>query len=560
MRRFTTFIILMSFLLLSGDVFAKGITAEMRAEDPRLEAKVTFSSPAVYLGEFLQELSKQTKVKIQIDHFEPASGIPLVVYFPEMSLSDALNAVYSMISFQGSEWHWLRKGEPGRYTYTLVADNKVRTRRSILEARMQKELEEFVRLMSYVSQRSPKDHLKYKTRIAKALGVRNESEIAYMFTVPESAIWKEYRFFSGLLTPEQQTRVLRGERYKFPVSSLPPSIRKDAEDLYFYRLPSTRPPFPEEVGFYSIKQWANRRSFVPFIYLEIGLGTTSSLASGHKNHTSAFTMNKLWVLSGETQTSPEVEKVIQKSEIKEPPFAKEIAVPPNLLQGRKSQPRPSRLTFRTRLLQMAHGASLPLIANIPEEYQTDFDAVEGKTVKEVLEKFERTAVFCMTKWRKNLLLINYPSYFLEDTDTPPYAALKIWRESKDRMMDASEFVEFMSRLTEPQFKTLYNSHLIFQQGIQLRPYCLYAKARPEMLSLQGLRITQAVYNELSTLLPPDQLNRLNANAYLRIRSERDKPLEGWVQTIVEAQTGQDKPVVLSSMAMSKEFLDPTELF
>ncbi|HLJ53862.1 MAG TPA: hypothetical protein VKT77_02430 [Chthonomonadaceae bacterium] len=125
MKSFSCAIVALSLcltcLVARGDELKGLISAAARAEDPRLERKVSLAGDQVPLGAFLESLSKQTGVATQMDERDALSGIPLVVALKDVHLADAMNALWSLLSFPTAPWRWEAKGASGHYTYTLSA-------------------------------------------------------------------------------------------------------------------------------------------------------------------------------------------------------------------------------------------------------------------------------------------------------------------------------------------------------------------------------------------------------------------------------------------------------
>jgi hypothetical protein len=112
--------ILLLLLLWSHNLQAQGIATAIRAADPRLSKPITFSSRSIALGDLLAALSHQTNVPLSMDPQSGAFYIRLAVSLKQVPLGEALDGIWSLLSYQEAAWAWQRSGDVVSYHYELV--------------------------------------------------------------------------------------------------------------------------------------------------------------------------------------------------------------------------------------------------------------------------------------------------------------------------------------------------------------------------------------------------------------------------------------------------------
>src|SRR5687767_14386542 len=99
---------------------AETITPEMRREDSRLEKPVTVALERARVGELLKALSEQTKVPLSASDKDGAADPVLRVDLRAVPLFEALDALWSLLSYKGARWHWVREDVDGQFRYSLT--------------------------------------------------------------------------------------------------------------------------------------------------------------------------------------------------------------------------------------------------------------------------------------------------------------------------------------------------------------------------------------------------------------------------------------------------------
>ena len=123
--------------LLSRPGRASIVAAKDRANDKRLETRVTISAPSIDLGQLLEKLSIQTGVNLSAQEDEPGSGIRLCVFLRNVPLGDAMNAVWSLLSYRKADWDWDWHDAPDKRRYVLVQSRESKNLAALLRSEVQ---------------------------------------------------------------------------------------------------------------------------------------------------------------------------------------------------------------------------------------------------------------------------------------------------------------------------------------------------------------------------------------------------------------------------------------
>lgn len=115
----TAFLCVM-LLLRSAAADTPAPPAQLRL-DSRLDRPITVSRGRVYLGELLEELTRQSKVRLTLDkRVSRAGGIDLTVVLTRQPLRRVLTALEELLSHRYCKWEWRRANGSGN-GYVLVA-------------------------------------------------------------------------------------------------------------------------------------------------------------------------------------------------------------------------------------------------------------------------------------------------------------------------------------------------------------------------------------------------------------------------------------------------------
>src|SRR5436309_231079 len=76
-------------------------------DDTRLSRPVNVARGRIYLGELIQEVSRQAKVPLQVEGDRgPVDGIDLTIYVQELPLRDLMSSLADLFSRRFDRWEW----------------------------------------------------------------------------------------------------------------------------------------------------------------------------------------------------------------------------------------------------------------------------------------------------------------------------------------------------------------------------------------------------------------------------------------------------------------------
>ncbi len=225
---------------------ASGLTAAIRAEDARLEKRVTLFLPRCTLQEAVQALQEQTGVALSAPSPKSLNKEygedRLCVVLRDAPLGDALDALYSLMSYRGASWDWRRTGEIT--TRPEVAYVLRRSPGGL--ARLGEPIAAQVQTDYEAQASSLEKTLKLPVERQKELGASNFDIGAMFYKDPVIASRQRgglETFFSAL-SPEQRLNVLRGASIEVTVKDLPEVGKKFARETWDYAQSANHAPAP----------------------------------------------------------------------------------------------------------------------------------------------------------------------------------------------------------------------------------------------------------------------------------------------------------------------------
>lgn len=390
----------LGLVLVGGSSARAGdLTKAQRDTDTRLAHTVTYSAPQVYVGELLEEFSRQTGVTVKPgDPRDGAADFRIDVTLSNVLLRDAMSALWGLMSYRGAEWDWRPRNTPNGVEYELLRPPTARSFPARLAELPEIEFEAYANRMFQAAPLSPKERAKSDDPIIRQLAAAE-------------SVWNGIRTFTDNVPPEKQLRVLRGEALRIPVDQLSASgldyvkneraVNDQARQKF--GLPPSTDPLPTWVEF-------TRASGSPFatpslfLILE-GRGGNAVLGGVPLGKQFNDELKKMWMLPGDEESDPGESRLVQ------PPQ------PPD-------KPTPNeRPDLRRRLAQVGKAAPLSFLALTPEHTQ-DPGSPYGGTVGAFLDKAQGVGSFTPHKWRRGILLVTHPTWFFDAFGNVPWAVMK----------------------------------------------------------------------------------------------------------------------------------------
>jgi hypothetical protein len=421
------------------------VTASRRKDDPRLERPVTVLRARVRVGELLDRLSTYSGVALSAgDRGDGASDPEVAVFAEKVRLGDLMNAIWSLVSYQGAEWHWSRTGRAPGFRYQLERPAAAQLLGARLREQLQADFEAQAARMVDAIDLPPEqlrllegrdpglDSLIGNDRLG--FGDRNRGGL---------------RLFRDVLTSEQQIRVLRGhEAARVPFGELPQSGQAWVRDLWAQTGvqesldggPFQPVPVPSWVEFRADRLDGE---MTPALFiLPEKLGGYAYVGGKPFEDWYQRKLQELWMLPGDTRADD----------------AGGRRVPTPVSQP---APRSGEGILAYRLEQLARASDLPVMARLPynERNVKDPRPPYGSTVQGYLQPLWSTLPHLGSKWRHGVLLVAFHPWFLpgEDDTLVPWGLVKHLRQAErdaGGLLTLDDLAAAAAALTEGQLNRL----------------------------------------------------------------------------------------------------------
>lgn len=459
------------FLLLPAPpAAAETLTGAMREADPRLQRTVSLSANGVYTAELLKLLADQTGVSLTAREDDGASDVRVTAVLREVPLADVMDSLWSLVSYRNARWHWWRRGNSGSYDYVLMRPRNAQLLAARLRAAAQQEFENHADRMLAALDMTPAERQALKA-VDRSAGIIDTSRYNRGGLTA----------FRELLTSEQRQQVLRGQPIKAPLSSAPDAVKQFTMSEWNLALPNgrtrldgkqpTTPASPSYLAF-SADRRPRRGNCAPtlFIFIE-GIGGFSYLGGWQFQEQLRDELHAEWMNLGDQPKSEKGEKKLEA---------------PSGEAASKSAPDGWQPAVAERLRQVAAAAPLSFIARLDMEDRHDPGSPGGRTVEEFLKRLREAPPHYQSKWRNDMLLITYPSWFITGTGAtdapfPVMQELRAAQELHQGLLPLELVAKTATALTEEQLLLLANEFPALRAGAYLRGIFLAMGKSPRAL-------------------------------------------------------------------------------
>lgn len=391
-------------LLLAGRGDAGPLTASIRRTDQRLKRTVSVKADRIYVGDLVAALAQQSGVSIACSEDDGAADDIVAVSFKGVPVADAMDSLWSLLSYREAEWQWKRTGKPERYSYRLERPLAARQLPLRLQAETEASFEQQTeRLIAAALLPTPDlEELARRDREAAML-VQSPRMRAGLRTVAE------------VLTPEQWRQAVRGgAEFEIPVTRLSQTgrafvhsvwsstkaLRKGADGVF--------EPVPEPSTL-TIRRDRLGNNLAPVLFIDLeGIGAYGYSGGMPLQRDWLARLKELWRLPGDQNANELEERLI--------PVPRE-AVPP----------LSSRWVQSTRLRQAADGTEVSFLARLSQDQRHDIGAPYGGSLGRYLARVRGSNPYLDHKWRGSILLVSYPAWYMIDTD----AVKPSWAVARD---------------------------------------------------------------------------------------------------------------------------------
>ncbi len=504
-------------LLASSSCRADEITATMRKADTQLETRVTLRSPHILLGELLERLSKQSGVPLIADDWSTVGSDSVTVSLRNVPLADAMNALWSLFSYQHAEWDWQRrtvKGQPGKYIYTLARPNYARFLAEHLQEQVQVDFEAQAQEL-FDALNMPHDQLKEAAK----------TNLLFSSLLDDGRVRPGMEILASL-PPETLQNVLQNHQsLSVPVSQLSPEAQaslnaswdwEDSKGIGYHHPDGSVQPLPraDRISVYTFNE---PDLAAPGLYVDSGRGSGEYFGGGFMQKDWQKKIAARWTEPGDDADNPASAHV--------------LAAPKKSPPADSDTPHP----LADYLLRFAEAAQVPLMARVPHtmDTQTPSDTVSQapttNTVRTFLAQAQQGPLLMDHKWRGGVLLMTCQNWFVGQSEDArlPWAEVKRLRDAEaasDGFLTLDNIAHAANVLNDAQMTVLGQWFLVMRQAAQWHNFLAFYDRNPEyhsrVLSAKG-DDWQIPENMVNTWLNINALRVTHPNLRLQIQQRQD---------------------------------------
>jgi hypothetical protein len=484
---------------------ADALTPAMRSQDARLQTHVTLQSPRMLVGELLERLSKQSGVTVTANDWSTAGSDDVAVSLTNVPLDDAMDALWSLFSYNNAEWEWRRSGRPGAYTYQLFRPSTARSLPDQLHEQVQADFEaQTQKLIDALSM--PQDQLQEAAKHDRLL----DSLLTDGRVRPGMQIFAD-------LPPEQQQSILQGsDEYRINVSQMPPDDQNLVNQMWTWENNTiakdtgrpTDPPLVPKHTQIRIFAVGDAGQTAPALYLDAGQGGGQYSGGEWLEDDWQKQMHTKWMMPGDTDIDPLPNQMPA-------PF---VWPTPVATEGH---------ALTANLLKEADTARVSMIVRIPAASDSIVDPIKTGTSIADFFKIAGTDPFDLDhKWHNDILLVTCQNWFVNAHEGArvPWAEVVRLRDTEAKsatgILPLSSLARAAYLLNNAQLHTLSAWFPVMENVANYREFLAYLDQSPDywphLLSAQGDDFVHP-QELLADQLSIGQLLQQGVNLRLRLR-------------------------------------------
>lgn len=423
-------------------------TIEQRPDD-RLLKRVTIRAERTSVGELLEEISQQSGVTLTADERTGAGDDMAAVFLRDVPLSQAMEALVSLLSFKQAGWQWVATDTNGERRYMLIRPRAARSLADDLRRMVQVEFEREAETAKAALSLSP-NQLTQAAKNNRTLGVLQQSERRR----------DGLQLFFQTLSSEAQGDVLRQQGpIRMPVSQLSPAGQAFVNSEFTSAGPrdedgKPHPP-PQTIEF---RATMNGDEVAPTLFIFMGeAGGVSYIGGPFLQEDMSKRIVDRWNLAADSDGDPAAARVVEAPK-----------------KSGKEDVSEDLLSYR--LGQLAGGAPLSLMTFLPGAQKVDPGSPFGKTVEQYLERLEGQKPYLLRhKWRSNILLLRNPLHMVHEEEGArvPWTVRRKLRQMEQAAPDGRLSIGGLAQaavwLSEPQLQRLGEEEMpVMSQVARLR--------------------------------------------------------------------------------------------
>ena len=330
--------------------------------------------------------------------------------------------------------------------------------------------------------------------------------------------WEQLRLFSRLTTEGDREKIFAGIPFVFPAKDFKPGIMEKIWDVL--SVPKTQvinnissPTEIRDFFFTLVQKEGVRRLLMPCLMFGATRAIIGSDATDYEgkgmisivglaNYNLAAVIQKEWIVAGDEASSKLVDQIIA-------PKAK----PLKEFEGAATMTLFSSICFGSNKIQY--------IGLFPSQRFVN-DIYPAKTVRGALKDLITVTRVVISKWRNDLLLLNYADWFYGD-DSVPSAAQVAWLKKR---LDAHGFLSLQDLsivtelLTAPQVTAMLQEFPVLAVQDDMRSFLKLYRLRPEVASVTGIDLDEHIAPFLEIVKERMKLSPAPGRS-LRIKTSRD---------------------------------------
>ena len=414
------------------------ISAEMRAADTRLERRVSLRADRWYVGELCEHIARLAGVPVSAHDRDGAADPRVIAILNDMTLADAMNALRSLLSYEGAPYIWDRRGQAPSFSYVLCRSLKAQRLAGEITARVQADFEAECSKLLQMCRLSDDD-------LRRLAGTDPLADNMVKFPRVQAA----WQMLGDVVSPDALAGVLRGERtLTLSVADLPPSGRRFVDRVwsegrrYILTPEGGRAEAPEPDRVYVHTDRAGPSAATS---LFIGLPHAGEYAYAGGVPLARRTLQvhmPEWVLDSDRAKDPREDALVPRPSPE----------PPEPAKGP---------TLAFRLGQLADAVRISIICRIPAVAEGMTGPVPyGRTPAQYLDALGRRYGLLQTKWNGATLLVTSSGWSWHEPQQLTWLMEKGLRRSLARKdgMSFHEVVQLAASLNEHQSQTVGTDH------------------------------------------------------------------------------------------------------
>jgi hypothetical protein len=446
MRRLAPFIILLLALLrqqCSADTPRQLVAAYVKA-DPRLAVRIHVFDADICFGDLFERASAETGITLRCGREDGSADTRVAVYCHDYPLKELLSALQSFASHNNAGVYWERTGKAGHFVYELRFPQNAQRLAERLRRETQEAFEKAAETLLRLAAMDPKERAKHAADITRVY-MQNDEEFGKRVIQGERK-WNGLNLFARSLTPDQQRNVISGAAtYTLSAEQLPPGGKEFLKSVYDegwsearVRAPDgslqTMPP-PKSVMFIAPRDTDDvTRSL--FVHLDT-IGGYSYVGGSPLENAFIRKVRDLWLAPGESADAPQ--GIALGPEDNRVPVA-----PPTSDPAQRGPWPPARMPpLLKRLSEFSRRANVGVIGRIDAVLNEELGDV-GNSVPEFLDRLANYGKGIGVKWSGRTLLLEEPQWFWTEENSPPWTAIKWFRQMMAERKDVPRFEDLCS--------------------------------------------------------------------------------------------------------------------